>query len=106
MTESASSGWELVAGDDDAATVIRGILSLDPEKEYPRSELAEAAGIPLKTLYLVDTLEQLERAGMVDRVDDREDEEACFAIDEDNDLYQAAQEFDRVFAEQLQTVEK
>lgn len=98
MTVKRGSGWEKLAEDEDGATVIAGLLSLDSGREYSRSELADAAGIPLKTLYLVDTLEDLEQAGMLDRVNDvGDDQEAHFVIDEDSDIYQAALAFDRAF---------
>lgn len=102
MSETPESGWEIVAQEDEGATVIAGLLTLDPGTEYARSELADAAGIPLKTLYLVDTLESLETVGMLERVDDIDsDEEACFVVNDDNPVYQAAAEFDHVFADEL-----
>jgi len=96
------SGWQIVAAEDEAATIIANILTLDPAEEYTRSELASAADIPLKTLYLLDTLDQLESAGMLERVDDIDAEsEPCFLIDTESDLYEAAQQFDETFATQL-----
>lgn len=101
--DTEASGWSTVAAEDEAASVIAGVLGLDTDRTYTRSELAEAADIPLKTLYLLETLDQLERAGMLERVDDREAEsEPQFAIDADSDLYHAAKTFDETFAAQLE----
>jgi hypothetical protein len=101
MTGTAS-GWQIVAAEDEAATIIASILELDTEGEYTRSELASAADIPLKTLYLLDTLDQLKSAGMLERVDDIDAEsEPCFVIDTDSALYEAAEQFDETFAAQL-----
>jgi len=96
MTETPTqSGWELVAAEDEAAAVIAGLLAVEPGREYTRSELADAAGVPLKTLYLVDIFEELDALGMLDRVDDAEAEsEICYRINEDSDVYQAARQFD------------
>jgi len=92
------SGWSIVAAEDEAASIFAGVLSLDADRKYTRSELAEAADIPLKTLYLLETLDQLEQAGMLDRVDDPEAEsEPRFAVDTESDLYRVAEEFDRTF---------
>lgn len=96
------SGWQIVAGEDEAATIIANILELDAEGEYTRSELASAADIPLKTLYLLDTLDQLVSAGMLERVDGIDAEsEPRFVIDTGSDLYEAADRFGETFAAQL-----
>lgn len=101
MTDRAS-GWEIIAAEDEAASIIASVLSLDPSEEYTRSELASAADIPLKTLYLLDTLDQLETAGMLNRVDDVDAEsEACFVIDSESPLYEAAAAFGETFAGHL-----
>lgn len=93
--ESVPSGWELVAAEDEAAAVIAGLLAVDPDREYTRSELADSAGVPLKTLYLIDILDDLDEVGMLERVDEREaDSEACYRINEDSDVYRTARAFD------------
>jgi hypothetical protein len=100
--QTATSGWELVAAEEEAASVIAGLLAVDPEKVYTRSELAEAAGVPLKTLYLVDIFEELDAVGMLDRVDETGAEsEASYRINDDSDVYRAAKQFDQVVAESL-----
>ena len=96
---TTKSGWELVADEDGAAAVIAGLLTVDPDEVYTRSELAEAANLPLKTLYLIEILDDLEAAGMIDRIDDpTADTEASFAIDEASEIYQAARQFDEALS--------
>jgi len=96
------SGWALVAAEDEAATVIAGLLAVDPDREYTRSELAEAVGIPLKTLYLIGIFDDLKTAGMLQRVDNPDDDsEARFVIDDDSQVYQAAERFGITLAENL-----
>jgi len=98
--QTATSGWELVATEEEAASVIAGLLAVDPDREYTRSELAEAAGVPLKTLYLIDIFEELDAVGMLDRVDGTGAEsEASYRINDDSDVYLAAEQFDEAVAE-------
>jgi len=100
--ETGHSGWEIVAGEDEAAAVIAGLMDIDPETEYTRSELADAVGLPLKTLYLIETLDDLEAAGMLERVDDVEAEsEATFVLDEDSEVYETARQFGETLAANL-----
>ena len=96
------SGWSLVAERDEAAKLIEALVDLDGNREYTRSELADAANIALKTLYLDDTIGDLVDAGMLERVDDEaEDTEARFVLNEDSDALDAARQFDRALAESL-----
>jgi hypothetical protein len=100
--ETPDSGWSLVAQRDEAASLIATVVGLDPGVEYTRSNLADAADVPLKTLYLVDTLEDLVAVGMLERVDDADaDTEATFVLNEDSDALVAARQFDRAIADQL-----
>ena len=104
MTDVAHGrGWSLLATEEEVPTVIAGILALDPGQTYTRSEFATAADIPLKTLYLIGTLETLERAGMIERIDD-DTEAARFRIDEESEMYQAALAFDDVVLTSLDDV--
>jgi len=97
----SDSGWRLVASKDEAAPLIATLVDLDPGREYTRSDLAEAADVPLKTLYLVETLEDLVAAGMLDRVEDGEDSEAVYVVDGDSEVLAAARAFDDAVAAQL-----
>lgn len=102
VDEILDSGWALVAEEEEAARVIGGLLEVDADTEYTRSELAEAVGIPLKTLYLIEILDELETAGMLQRLDDLDDDsEARFIIDDDSQVYQAAERFGVTLAENL-----
>jgi len=102
MTDAAAEGWEMLANEEEGAAVLAGILSLDADKRYARSELATAADIPLKTLYLVEMVDQLETAGVLERVDDvDEPSEAEFVLNADSDVYQAAATFGELFATRL-----
>jgi hypothetical protein len=94
------TGWELVAQRDEAASLIGAVVELDPGTEYTRSDIADAADIPLKTLYLADALEDLVDVGALDRTE-REDSENIFVVNEDSRVVQAAREFDEAVEEQL-----
>ena len=96
------TGWELVAQRDEAAPLVRAIVSLDPATEYTRSDIADAAGIPLKTLYLADALDDLVDVGALDRTDD---DEATFLVNADSAVVQAARAFDDAVADRLGTVD-
>jgi hypothetical protein len=98
--DGPDSGWDLVTREDDAAALIGTLIDLDSEKEYARSELAEEADIPLKALYLVDTLDELVDVGMLERVNDESDDsEARFTLNDDSKVLAAAQSFDEAFFE-------
>jgi len=100
MTAERESGWAVVAAEDEAASIIAGVL--DTDREHTRSELADAADVPLKTLCLLDTIDRLAAAGMLERVDDETGEsEPRFVVDAESDLYRAAVDFDETFAKQL-----
>lgn len=100
--ETGNSGWEMVAEEDEAAAVIAGLLDIEPDTEYTRSELADAVDLPLKTLYLIEIFDDLEAAGMLDRVDDIDaDSQARFVVNGDSEVYTAAREFDDVVSRNL-----
>ena len=103
--ERPDSGWSLIARQDEAAAIIDALVDLDPDEEYARSELAEAADVPMKTLYLADTLEQLATVGLLDRVDEEADEsEARFTLAEDSEVLAAARRFDEAVADRIRGV--
>lgn len=98
-SEPPETGWELVAQRDEAAALFRAAVSLDADAEYTRSEIADTANIPLKTLYLEDAMDDFVDIGLLDRVDsDEEDSEACFSVNPDSDVLAAAREFDTAVA--------
>ena len=98
------TGWELVAQRDEAASLINAVVSLESDTEYTRSDIADAADIPLKTLYLADALEDLVDVGALEHTEE-DDAEATFVLNEDSDVVAAAREFDDAVAEQLGPVE-
>jgi len=68
-------------------------------REYTRSEIADAADIPLKTLYLADAMDEFVDIGLLNRVDsDEEDSEAYFSVNPDSDVLAAARDFDTAVA--------
>jgi hypothetical protein len=100
--ESPQSGWTMIASEDEAASVIAGLVNADTEREFARSEIAELADIPLKTLYLIDTVDTLVTLGVLTRVDNGDaDSEEHFQINEDNDVYHSAVQFDEAVRDQL-----
>jgi len=102
MTGEPTDGWSLVAQHEEAAQLVGTLVDLDTDVVYSRSEIAEAADLPLKTLYLAETLEELAATDMLDRVDDPDDDsEACFRVNKDSDALAAARAFDAAVAEEL-----
>ena len=98
------SGWAHVARHDESAAVIDAALRLDPEERYTKTELSDAAGVPLKTLYLDGTLEDVVDIGLLKR-HDAEGEETTFSVDTDGEVYQAATAFDDAVVKRLQTAD-
>jgi hypothetical protein len=94
------SGWSLVANRDGAAALIGALVGRDPSEKFTRSEVADAADVPLKTLYLDDTLEDFVDAGILERVEGG-DAETRFALDDDSGALDAARAFDRAVADEL-----
>lgn len=100
--EIPDSGWQLVAQRDGAAALFATLVELDPGTEYTRSELAESADIPLKTLYLADTLEAFVDIGVLARADDGTDaSEPCYAPSEDSPILAAAGQFEDAVSREL-----
>ncbi len=96
------TGWELVEQRDEAPALFRALVALNPGEEYTRSEIADAADVPLKTLYLADALEDLVDVGALSHTE-AEDQEATFVLNDESPVVQAAREFDDAVAEQLST---
>lgn len=93
---TTSSGWELIAENEGAASIVGAVLDLDAEKIYTRSELAEAAGVPLKELYLSETVSTLADVGLLRPVDN--EGELTYAIEDGSDVYERAAAFEEVVA--------
>lgn len=94
-SQAPETGWELVAQRDEAPTLFRAVLELDSDVEYTRSEIADAAGVPLKTLHLADTIEDFVEIGLLDKVDSGgESSEVRFSLNPDSDVLAAARDFD------------
>lgn len=101
MTETAAGGWSIVADNDGAAALISTIVQLDVNERYTRSDLADAAGVPLKELYLSDTLGELVTIGLLERVADAD--EATYVIEDDSEIYERALAFDAAVTTQGET---
>lgn len=89
----STSGWAHVANHDKAATVIDTILRLDADETYTKTALSEAAGVPLKTLYLDGTLEELVTLGLLEK-HETDGEETVFSVDSGSEVFDAAKAFD------------
>lgn len=99
MTESAVSGngWGFVAEHEGMAPLLGAIVHLDATDSHTRSELADAAGIPLKDLYLSGTLSALTDIGLLERVDDGG--EATYVIDDESPVYERVVDFETALSE-------
>jgi len=98
--QESVTGWKRVAEHDEAAAVVGTVLELDPETRYTKTELSDAAGVPLKTLYLDGTLDELVDIGLLEK-HDRDGEETVFSAAADSGVYQAATAFDDAVSEHL-----
>lgn len=104
MDQIVSNGWGVVADSDGAAALIGVVLQLDTDQQYTRSELADAAELPLKELYLSDALDVFVEIGLLDPVS--EAEEATYVINDDSAVYEGAATFETVVTAQLQADEQ
>ncbi|EMA18756.1 hypothetical protein [Haloarcula argentinensis] len=93
----SDTGWAHIANHDKAATVIDTILRLDSDEKYTKTALSEAAGVPLKTLYLDGTLEELVTVGLLEK-HEAEGEETLFSVDDGSAAFEAAKAFDTAAA--------
>jgi len=99
-TEEPETGWGHVATHDDAPAVIDAVLGLDPETRYTKTELSEAAGVALKSLYLDGPLDHIVEMGLLEK-HEAEGEELRFSADTDTAVYEAAVAFDEAVVERL-----
>lgn len=96
--ETPDSGWSFVAAHEEAASMLDAIVDLDADETYTQGELSEAAGVPMKTLYLSDTLSAFVDVGILRPVEGAdEDAEARYAVATDSALLEAARTFDGAF---------
>ncbi|MFC7028468.1 hypothetical protein ACFQJ5_14385 [Halomicroarcula sp. GCM10025324] len=98
------TGWGHVAEHEEAPSVIDTVLRLDAGTEYTKTELSDAAGVPLKTLYLDGTLEHLVTMGFLTKRD-VDGAETTYRVDAESDVYAAASAFDAAIAERLDGAE-
>ena len=98
--DGTRGGWSFVAENDGAAALLGCVLELDSEESYTKSEMASAAGVPMKRLYLSEALEGLIELGVLTPVEDAE--EACYTIDADTPVYREAAAFDEAVAAALE----
>jgi len=103
MEQTATGGWTLLADNDGASALVDAVLELDPDRTYTRSELADAAGVPLKELYLSDALGVLVDIGLLESVS--EAEEATYVIADDSAVYERAAAFEAAVREQLSSAD-
>jgi len=97
--EDAPSGWALVEEYDAAPKVIATLLTLDAGGVYTRAELAEAADVTLKQLYLDGTLGAFAELGVLERVEGDGEAEARYRVAADHALLEAAAAFDEAVRE-------
>ena len=98
--DEPETGWGHVATHEDAPAVIDTLLGLDPEATYTKTELSEAAGVALKSLYLDGTLDHLVEMGFLEKHAD-EGEEALFSVDRETAVFEAASAFDDAVTNRL-----
>lgn len=91
--QESATGWKRVAQYDEAAAVVGAVLELDPDVQYTKTELSDAAGVPLKTLYLDGTLDEMVDIGLLEK-HDPDGEETVFSAAVDSGVYEAATAFD------------
>ena len=90
--DSGGSGWHVIASHDDAAALVETLIELDPDEEYTKTELSDAADVPLKSLYLNGTLDAVAEIGLLEkRAPDGE--EQLYSVDADSDTFEAARAF-------------
>lgn len=99
MDQTATGGWAIVADNDGAAALIGAVVELDADQSYTRSELADAAGVPLKELYLSDALGELVEIGLLDSIPEADEE--TYVIEADSVVYEHAAAFETAVRDQL-----
>jgi hypothetical protein len=102
MTEpdGPATGWSFVADNDGAARLLGTVLELDPNETYTKSDIASAADVPMKRLYLSDALEGLVEVDVLVPVEDG-GEEATYEVDPESAVYREAAAFDDAVASRI-----
>jgi len=99
QADHSPSGWEFVASREAAASLIGATLELDPDERITRSELATAAEVPMKRLYLEDTVSELVDLGVLEAVES--ESEPVYTVNDDSDVLAAAARFEEIATERL-----
>ncbi|MFB6201989.1 MAG: hypothetical protein ABEI98_08255 [Halorhabdus sp.] len=99
QTDDVPSGWEFVATREAAPSLIRAVLELDPGTKLTRSELAAAADVTVKQLYLADTVSELVDLGVLEVVDS--EGEPSYTVNPDSEVLAAAAHFEETATSQL-----
>ncbi|WP_123533038.1 hypothetical protein [Halosimplex salinum] len=96
--DAPDGGWAFVADRDGAARLIDALLDLDADETYTRSEIADRAGVPLKTLYLNGLLEECADLGLLSQAggdgESPTGEETRYHVHADSTILEAAAVFD------------
>lgn len=98
--DGPTTGWSFVADNDGAARLLGTVLELDPEDTYTKSDIASAADVPMKRLYLSDALEGLVEVGVLTPVEDG-GEAAVYEVDSESVVYREAAAFDDALTSRL-----
>lgn len=93
----ATDGWSLLAETDGAAALLDAALRLDPDEQYTSAELANAAGLTMKDLYLSDAPAVLADHGLFETVET--DDGTAYRVDADSEAYEAAATFAAALSE-------
>jgi len=100
-SDAPDGGWAFVSDRDGAARLFDALLALDPEETYTRSEIAEQADVPLKTLYLNDLLDEFVALGVLAEDagggESPTGTESQYRVHTDSKLFSAAQAFDDAY---------
>jgi hypothetical protein len=96
--DAPETGWRAVERWDEAVPLLAALVELESGREYTRSDVAEAADLSMKTLYLAETLDAFVDLGVLDRVDG---DETRYVLDGDSRVLSAAREFDDAVARRL-----
>lgn len=97
MSEAPTTPWTRVGDEDGTAAVIGAVLELDPDGTYTEKELAAAADVSYRDLFLGEAVETVIDLGLLDRVGDSDaDADAAedrFAVATESPAYGAARAF-------------